>query len=75
MEDIARFVDKLQLFSLLANVGDSKSLVIHHSTTHQQLTEAEQRQSGVLPEMVRLSIGTENAEDIINDLNDALSII
>ena len=76
VEDIARFVDKLQLFSLLANVGDSKSLVIHPaSTTHQQLTEAEQRQSGVLPEMVRLSIGTENADDIINDLNDALSII
>ncbi len=76
VEDIARFVDKLQLFSLLANVGDSKSLVIHPaSTTHQQLTEAEQRQSGVLPEMVRLSIGTENAEDIIYDLNDALSII
>lgn len=76
VEDIARFVDKLHLFSLLANVGDSKSLVIHPaSTTHQQLTEAEQRQSGVLPEMVRLSIGTENAEDIINDLNDALSII
>lgn len=76
VEDIARFVDKLQLFSLLANVGDSKSLVIHPaSTTHQQLTEAEQRQSGALPEMVRLSIGTENAEDIINDLNDALSII
>lgn len=76
VEDIARFVDKLQLFLLLANVGDSKSLVIHPaSTTHQQLTEAEQRQSGVLPEMVRLSIGTENAEDIINDLNDALSII
>lgn len=76
VDDIARFVDKLQLFSLLANVGDSKSLVIHPaSTTHQQLTEAEQRQSGVLPEMVRLSIGTENAEDIINDLNDALSII
>ena len=76
VDDIARFVDKLQLFSLLANVGDSKSLVIHPaSTTHQQLTEVEQRQSGVLPEMVRLSIGTENAEDIINDLNDALSII
>ncbi|MCH4533439.1 homocysteine synthase [Staphylococcus haemolyticus] len=76
VDDIARFVDKLQLFSLLANVGDSKSLVIHPaSTTHQQLTEAEQRQSGVLPEMVRLSIGTENAEDIINDLNDALSVI
>lgn len=76
VDDIARFVDKLQLFSLLANVGDSKSLVIHPaSTTHQQLTEAEQRQSDVLPEMVRLSIGTENAEDIINDLNDALSII
>ena len=76
VDDIARFVDKLQLFSLLANVGDSKSLVIYPaSTTHQQLTEVEQRQSGVLPEMVRLSIGTENAEDIINDLNDALSII
>ena len=66
MEDIARFVDKLQLFSLLANVGDSKSLVIHPaSTTHQQLTEAERRQSGVLPEMVRLSIGTENVKILL----------
>ena len=65
VEDIARFVDKLQLFSLLANVGDSKSLVIHPaSTTHQQLTEAE-RQSGVLPEMVRLSIGTENVKILL----------
>lgn len=76
IEDIAHFVDKLQLFSLLANVGDSKSLVIHPaSTTHQQLTEEEQRQSGVLPEMVRLSIGTENVEDIIQDLDEALNSI
>ena len=76
IEDIAHFVDELQLFSLLANVGDSKSLVIHPaSTTHQQLTEEEQRQSGVLPEMVRLSIGTENVDDIIQDLDAALNSI
>ena len=73
VEEIAKFVDGLGLFSHVANVGDSKSLVIHPaSTTHQQLSEAEQIASGVLPELVRLSIGTENAEDILADLEAGL---
>lgn len=73
VEEIAKFVDSLGLFSHVANVGDSKSLVIHPaSTTHQQLSEAEQIASGVLPELVRLSIGTENAEDILADLEAGL---
>lgn len=76
IDDIAQFVDQLELFSLLANVGDSKSLVIHPaSTTHQQLSEEDQIKSGVLPEMVRLSIGTENINDIIQDLDQALQVI
>lgn len=73
VEEIAKFVDGLGLFSLVANVGDSKSLVIHPaSTTHQQLSEEEQIASGVLPELVRLSIGTENIDDIISDLEQGL---
>ena len=73
VKEIAKFVDGLGLFSHVANVGDSKSLVIHPaSTTHQQLSEAEQIASGVLPELVRLSIGTENAEDILADLEAGL---
>ncbi|CEA02518.1 Methionine gamma-lyase [Jeotgalicoccus saudimassiliensis] len=73
VEEIAKFVDGLGLFSHVANVGDSKSLVIHPaSTTHQQLSEAEQVASGVLPELVRLSIGTENIDDIIGDLEQGL---
>lgn len=68
-----RFIEKLQLFSHLANVGDAKSLVIHPaSTTHQQLSEDEQRTAGVLPEMIRLSIGLEDAEDLLWDLDQAL---
>jgi O-acetylhomoserine (thiol)-lyase len=68
-----RFIEKLQLFSHLANVGDAKSLVIHPaSTTHQQLSEDEQRAAGVLPEMIRLSIGLEDAEDLLWDLDQAL---
>jgi O-acetylhomoserine (thiol)-lyase len=68
-----RFIEGLQLFSHLANVGDAKSLVIHPaSTTHQQLTEAEQRAAGVLPEMIRLSIGLEDADDLLWDLDQAL---
>lgn len=64
----------MQLFSHLANVGDSKSLVIHPaSTTHLQLSEDERQASGVHPELVRLSIGTENIDDIINDLEQALT--
>lgn len=68
-----RFIDSLKLFSLLANVGDAKSLVIHPaSTTHQQLTEEEQLATGVTEDMVRLSIGLEDPEDLIEDLDQAL---
>lgn len=69
-----RLIERLQLFSHLANVGDAKSLVIHPaSTTHQQLTPDEQRAAGVLPEMIRLSVGLEDVEDLIWDLEQALS--
>jgi O-acetylhomoserine (thiol)-lyase len=68
-----RFIDSLELFSLLANVGDAKSLVIHPaSTTHQQLTPEQQAASGVSPDMIRLSIGIENVDDLIADLDKAL---
>ncbi|MCB1159889.1 MAG: PLP-dependent transferase, partial [Leptospiraceae bacterium] len=68
-----KLIEKLELFSLLANVGDAKSLVIHPaSTTHQQLTEAEQRSTGVTPEFIRLSVGLENVDDLIEDLEQAL---
>jgi O-acetylhomoserine (thiol)-lyase len=69
-----RFIDSLEIFSLLANVGDAKSLVIHPaSTTHSQLSEEEQRSAGVTPEQIRLSIGIEDAEDLIYDLDQALA--
>jgi O-acetylhomoserine (thiol)-lyase len=69
----AKFVDALQLFSHLANIGDAKSLVIHSaSTTHSQLNDQELRDAGVPPEMVRLSIGIENVDDLIADLAQAL---
>jgi len=68
------FIDNLKLFSLLANVGDAKSLVIHPATTtHQQLTATEQREAGVADDMIRLSVGIENPRDIIADLDQALS--
>jgi O-acetylhomoserine (thiol)-lyase len=68
-----RFIDALQLFSNLANVGDAKSLVIHPaSTTHQQLTPEQQKSTGVTPELVRLSVGIEHVEDILADLEQAL---
>jgi O-acetylhomoserine (thiol)-lyase len=67
------FINKLKLISHLANVGDAKSLAIHPaSTTHSQLTEAEQKAAGLAPEMVRLSIGIETVEDIIADIDEAL---
>ena len=70
-----RFINSLQLFSLLANLGDAKSLVIHPaSTTHQQLSEAEQRETGTTPELVRLSVGIEDVRDIIADLDRGLKI-
>ena len=66
------FIDRLQIFSLLANVADVKSLVIHPaSTTHSQLTEAELLDQGIKPNTIRLSIGTETADDIIADLDQA----
>lgn len=75
-EAIPEFVEALNLFSLLANVGDSKSLIIHPaSTTHQQLTDEEQLASGVTKDLVRLSVGTESSEDIIKDLEQALNKI
>ena len=68
-----RFIESLRLFSHLANVGDSKSLAIHPaSTTHEQLSPEEQRAAGVTPEMVRLSVGTEHIDDILEDLEQAL---
>ena len=68
------FVEALELFSHLANIGDAKSLVIHNaSTTHSQLTEEELEVAGVKPEMVRLSVGIENVEDLIADLEQALA--
>lgn len=71
-----KLINNLKLFSHLANVGDSKSLIIHpSSTTHQQLTLEEQVSTGVTPDLVRLSIGTEDKEDIIADLKQALELI
>ncbi len=68
-----RFINALKLFSHVANVGDAKSLVIHPaSTTHQQLNEQEQIAAGVNPELIRLSIGIENIEDLLEDLDQAL---
>ncbi len=67
------FIDRLQIFSLLANIGDAKSLVIHPaSTTHQQLSPDEQLATGVTADFIRLSIGLENVGDLIADLNQAL---
>ena len=67
-------IDSVQLLSHLANVGDAKSLIIHPaSTTHQQLPEADQAAAGVTPDMVRLSIGLEDVDDILWDLDQALA--
>jgi O-acetylhomoserine (thiol)-lyase len=70
------FINNLQLHSLLANIGDAKSLVIHPaSTTHQQLSPQEQLASGVTPDFIRLSVGLEHVDDIIADLDQALDKI
>lgn len=69
-----KFINNLQLFSHLANVGDAKSLAIHPaSTTHSQLTEEQQRAGGLTPEFVRLSVGLEHIDDILADLDHALA--
>jgi len=73
-EQAKRFIEALEIFSFLANVGDSKSLVVHPATvTHGQLTEAEQRLAGVKPEQIRLSIGTEDLDDLLWDLDQAFA--
>jgi len=68
-----KFINNLEIFSLVANVADAKSLVIHPaSTTHSQLTEQDQKDAGVTPDQIRLSIGIEDVEDLIDDLGQAL---
>ncbi len=68
-----KFIDSLKLFSHLANVGDAKSLAIHPaSTTHSQLSEEQQREGGLTPDLVRLSIGLEHVDDIKEDIDQAL---
>lgn len=75
-EKAKAFIDNLELFSLLANVADVKSLVIHPaSTTHSQLNEEELADQGIKPNTIRLSIGTENIDDIIEDLEEAFKAV
>ncbi len=76
LESGKAFVNNVKLASLLANVGDAKTLVIHPaSTTHQQLSEEEQKQSGVTQDLVRVSVGIEHIEDIIEDFDEALRAV
>ena len=73
-EAAVKFIDNLKLFSLLANVGDAKSLVVHPaSTTHAQLSEEELLSAGITPDLIRLSIGIENVDDLIADLDQSLA--
>ena len=75
-ENGIKLINNVKLFSHLANVGDSKSLIIHpNSTTHQQLTLEEQQATGVTPDFIRLSVGTEDVQDIIADLKQALDAV
>jgi O-acetylhomoserine (thiol)-lyase len=70
------FIEKLELFSHLANIGDAKSLAIHNaSTTHSQLNAEELEAAGVTPDTVRLSIGIEHVDDIVADLEQALAAV
>ena len=70
-----KFIESLKLVSDLANIGDAKTLAIHPaSTTHQQLNKEEQAATGVTPDFIRLSVGIEDAGDIISDLDQALEI-
>jgi O-acetylhomoserine (thiol)-lyase len=69
-----KFINSLKLVSHLANVGDAKSLALHPaSTSHSQLTEQQQREGGLTPELVRLSIGLEHVDDIKEDIDQALN--
>jgi len=72
-ERARHFIEALGIFSLLANIGDAKSLVIHPaSTTHQQLTAEEQLATGVTEDLIRLSVGLESIDDLLEDLEQAL---
>ncbi len=74
IESAKKFISNLEIFSLLANVADAKSLVIHPaSTTHSQLNEEDQKSAGVTPDQIRLSIGIEDVDDLIYDLDQALN--
>ncbi len=76
VSEAQRFIDNLEIFSLLANVADLKSLVIHPATTtHAQCTEQELKEQGIKPNTIRLSIGTENIDDLIGALEDAFSTL
>jgi O-acetylhomoserine (thiol)-lyase len=69
-----KLIDAAKLFSHLANLGDAKSLIIHPaSTTHQQLTDAQQLEAGVTKDLVRLSVGIEDVDDLIWDLDQAIA--
>ena len=75
-EKAKRLVDNVELFSIIANVGDAKSLIIHPaSTTHSQLSDEDLRKGGTAPELIRLSIGLEHIDDITSALSDALELI
>ena len=75
-EAAKKVVDQTKLFSLLANIGDTKSLIIHPaSTTHQQLTDDEQLETGVSKDLIRLSVGIEDIEDLIADLETVFASV
>lgn len=76
VEEAHKFIDNLEIFSLLANVADSKSLVIHPATTtHSQCNEQELEEQGIKPNTIRLSIGTENIDDLIAALDNAFAVV
>ena len=75
-DSAVKFIDSLELISHLANVGDAKTLIINPaSTTHEQLSEEEQRSAGIAPELIRLSVGIEHIDDILQDIENAFSKI
>ncbi len=69
-------INHVELFSLLANVGDAKSLIIHpKSTTHAQLNDEQLATAGITPDLIRISVGIENVDDLIADLSQALDAV
>ena len=75
-ESAKKIADTTKLFSLLANIGDTKSLIIHPaSTTHQQLDDAAQEATGVTKDLIRLSVGIENIDDLKADLKEAFAVV